>query len=75
MSVDNIVCIFYANAIEDTGERQIRCFHSQGRRGYLPFKEIIMQLNGLERLIANLKEIKDKLANVSGKICINCCYC
>lgn len=64
---------FYTNAIEDTDE--IVCFHSQGRQGYPRFNEIIMQLNGLERLIANLKEIKDKIANGSGKTCINCCYC
>lgn len=40
MSVDNIVCIFYTNAIEDTDE--IGCFHSQGRQGYPRFNEIIM---------------------------------
>lgn len=40
MSVDNIVCIFYTNAIEDTDE--IGCFHSQGREGYPRFNEIIM---------------------------------
>lgn len=39
-----------------------------------PSTRSLCDYNGLERL-ANLKEIKDKLANVSGKISTNCCYC
>jgi hypothetical protein len=60
MSVDNIVCIIYTNAIEAEKRSEIGFYPGKAP----PYNEIVMWTNGLKRPSVNLEHIKDKFVDV-----------
>jgi hypothetical protein len=60
MSVGNIVCIIYTNAIEAEKPFEIGSYPGKAP----PYNETIIWTNGLKRLSVNLEHTKDRFVDV-----------